>query len=79
MCLSGLRGLHPQLDEVVQAGPLQDPTAATITTMTITNGDGMQRVMEYRTQSVSSTDFHDMQGFANGKSMTKEWDKVAQV
>ncbi|GKF85844.1 hypothetical protein Tco_0253671, partial [Tanacetum coccineum] len=41
-------GLHPQLDEVVPVGTLQDPTAVTITTITITNGDGMQRVRTLR-------------------------------
>ncbi|GJY54005.1 hypothetical protein Tco_0445669 [Tanacetum coccineum] len=50
--------LHYLLDKVVQAGmyrdlslrtsgPLQDPTTATITTITITNGDGMQRVRTF--------------------------------
>ncbi|GJZ50977.1 hypothetical protein Tco_0605492, partial [Tanacetum coccineum] len=29
------------------SGPLQDPTTATITTITITNGDGMQRVRTF--------------------------------
>ncbi|GJS93300.1 hypothetical protein Tco_0800268 [Tanacetum coccineum] len=58
-CLSGLRGLHYLLDKVVQAGmyrdlslrtsgPLQDPTTATLTTITITNGDGMPRVGTFR-------------------------------
>ncbi|GJR59950.1 sodium/hydrogen exchanger 6 [Tanacetum coccineum] len=31
-------------------GPLQDPTTATITTITITNGDGMQRVRTFEKQ-----------------------------
>ncbi|GKC61063.1 hypothetical protein Tco_1088661 [Tanacetum coccineum] len=30
------------------SGPLQDPTTATITTITITNGDGMWRVMIFQ-------------------------------
>ncbi|GJY35959.1 hypothetical protein Tco_0421337 [Tanacetum coccineum] len=58
-CISGLRGLHYLLDKVVQAGmyrdlslhtsgPLQDPTTATITTITITNGDEMWRVRTFR-------------------------------
>ncbi|GKE12964.1 hypothetical protein Tco_1416515 [Tanacetum coccineum] len=56
-----MTGLHYLLDKVVQAGmyrdlslrtsgPLQDPTTATITTITITNGDGMQRVRTFREQ-----------------------------
>ncbi|GJR79117.1 hypothetical protein Tco_0149902 [Tanacetum coccineum] len=56
---SEARGLHYLLDKVVQVGmyrdlslhtsePLQDPTTATITTITITNGDGMRRVRIFR-------------------------------
>ncbi|GKF28107.1 hypothetical protein Tco_0094449 [Tanacetum coccineum] len=59
MCFPGLGGLHYLLDKVVQAGmyrdlslptsgSLQDPTTAIITTITITNGDGMQRVRTLR-------------------------------
>ncbi|GJX52631.1 hypothetical protein Tco_0281000 [Tanacetum coccineum] len=60
-CLSGLRGLHYLLYKVVQAGmyrdlslrtsgPLQDPTTTTITTITITNIDGMRRVRTFEKQ-----------------------------
>ncbi|GJW17443.1 hypothetical protein Tco_0024879 [Tanacetum coccineum] len=48
MCLSGLRGLHPQLDEVIPAGTLQDPTTVTISSITITTGDGMPRMRTFR-------------------------------
>ncbi|GKC29164.1 hypothetical protein Tco_1036458 [Tanacetum coccineum] len=52
------------LDKVVQAGmyrdlrlrtsgPLQDSTTTTITTITITNGDGMRRVRTFR-ETISS-------------------------
>ncbi|GJR84495.1 hypothetical protein Tco_0155280 [Tanacetum coccineum] len=58
-CLSGLRGLHYLLDKVVQvgmyrdlslrtSGSLHDPTTATITTITITNDDGIWRVMIFQ-------------------------------
>nr|GEW74030.1 hypothetical protein [Tanacetum cinerariifolium] len=43
-------GLHYLLDKVVQDGLHQDPTTATITTITITNGDGMQRVRTFKKQ-----------------------------
>ncbi|GJY27316.1 hypothetical protein Tco_0402042 [Tanacetum coccineum] len=33
-----------------QLGPLQDPTTSTITTITLTNGDGMQRVRTFEKQ-----------------------------
>nr|GEV16988.1 hypothetical protein [Tanacetum cinerariifolium] len=50
MCLSGLRGLHYLLDKVVQVGPLQGPITAIMTTVTITNGDEMQKVRMFRKQ-----------------------------
>ncbi|GJS11474.1 putative reverse transcriptase domain-containing protein [Tanacetum coccineum] len=71
-CLSGLKGLHYRLDKVVQAGmyrdlslctsgPLQDPTTATITTITITNGDGMWRVMIFQ-ETISQYKVQQMGG-----------------
>ncbi|GJU25429.1 hypothetical protein Tco_1164050 [Tanacetum coccineum] len=54
MCLSGLRGLHPQLDEVIPAGTLQDPTTVTISSITITTGDGMPRMRTFRETTATS-------------------------
>ncbi|GJX72764.1 hypothetical protein Tco_0309935 [Tanacetum coccineum] len=75
--LMDVRRLHYLLDKVVQAGmyrdlslrtirPLQDPTTATITTITITNGDGMWRVMIFR-ETISQYKVQQM-GEARGKA-----------
>ncbi|GJX80412.1 hypothetical protein Tco_0328561, partial [Tanacetum coccineum] len=48
-CLSGLRGVALPIDlSLCTSGPFQDPTIATTTAMTITNGDGMRRVRTFR-------------------------------
>ncbi|GJR45414.1 hypothetical protein Tco_1313517 [Tanacetum coccineum] len=58
-CLSGLRGLHPQLDEVVPVGTAPGPTISTITTISITNNDGRGPSEKQYPQNKNST---------NGKS-----------
>ncbi|GJR48320.1 hypothetical protein Tco_1316423 [Tanacetum coccineum] len=69
-------GLHYLLDKVVQVGmyrdlslrtrrPLQDPTTATLTTITITNGDRMPRVGTFR-ETLSQSKVN------NGKELAEE-------
>ncbi|GJT66949.1 hypothetical protein Tco_1018429 [Tanacetum coccineum] len=52
-------------------GPLQDPTAATISSITITNGDGMPRMRTFR--ETVSPESSSTNGRSSLKSLCDGW------